>query len=187
MKKLFAILVVSVLTVNVTVAQNHHCGPVMNPHFEKLDSIRKSHFAKFSQEGWKKRGKHNEKKWGKHMAWGNHMGNRSFTWPGFTIQPQEETAQFVGGKEALLSWIEENITYPIAAGAVNAEGKVVVSFDVNNDGSIGNVHIEESANPLLDKEVVAIMGTMPNWIPAKQNGRNVKMKYTLPISFTAQS
>ena len=179
----------SVLTVNVTVAQNHHRRPMMNPHFEKLDSARRSYFAKFSKESWEKKMKDNEKRWGKHMAWGNHpmRGNFQRNWPEFKIQPQELTAQFVGGQEALLSWIEENITYPTLAKANNIGGKVVVSFDVNKDGTIGNVRVDESDNPMLDEELVAIVETMPQWIPAKQNGRNVKMRYTLPINFIAIS
>ena len=63
------------------------------------------------------------------------------------------------------------------------EGKVVVTFDVNDDGSVGNVQVKESASPILNDEVVSKLETMPNWIPAKQNGRNVKVKYTLPIVF----
>ena len=94
---------------------------------------------------------------------------------------------FIGGKEALMSWIEENVTYPVSADLTGVEGKVLVAFDVNADGTIGNVRVEESANHLLDDEVVSKLQTMPRWIPAFQNGRAVKVKYTLPINFTLQS
>jgi len=94
---------------------------------------------------------------------------------------------FIGGKEALMSWIEENVTYPVSADLTGVEGKVLVAFDVNADGTIGNVRVEESANPLLDNEVVSKLQAMPRWIPAFQNGRAVKVKYTLPINFTLQS
>ena len=103
------------------------------------------------------------------------------------LQPQEQMPQFVGGEEALLDWIQENITYPVLAEEASIEGKVVVAFDVNNDGSIGNVQVKESDNALLNLEIVDKLETMPNWIPAKQNGRNVKVRYTLPIKFTALS
>ena len=96
-------------------------------------------------------------------------------------------AQFVGGQEALTNWIEENITYPIQADVNGIEGKVVVTFDINKDGSISNVHAEGANNSILEDEVVNKISSMPNWIPARQNGRTVKVKYTLPISFTLLS
>ena len=86
-----------------------------------------------------------------------------------------------------MSWIEYNITYPMMASLNSIEGKVVATFDVNDDGTIGNVKIKESADPVLDNEVISKLESMPNWIPAKQNGRNVKVKYTLPIKFVALS
>ena len=91
--------------------------------------------------------------------------------------------EFVGGEEALQNWISDNITYPLLADANSIEGKVIVTFDVNNDGSIGNVQVKESAAPILNDEVVSKVETMPNWKPARQNGRYVKVKYTLPIVF----
>ncbi|MBP5386681.1 MAG: energy transducer TonB [Prevotella sp.] len=96
---------------------------------------------------------------------------------------QEQMPQFVGGEEALSEWIENNISYPLMADVNSIEGRVVVSFDVNEDGSIGNIQVEEYADPILADEVVNRLQYMPNWIPAMQNGRNVKVTYTLPIVF----
>ena len=67
------------------------------------------------------------------------------------------------------------------------EGKVIVTFDVNADGTVSNVKVKDSANPLLNDELVNMLETMPSWIPAKQNGRAVKVTYTLPIVFSAVS
>jgi protein TonB len=86
-----------------------------------------------------------------------------------------------------MSWLEENVTYPVSANLTGIEGKVLVAFDVNADGTVGSVHVKESANPLLESEVVSKLQEMPRWIPAFQNGRAVKVKYTLPINFTQQS
>jgi protein TonB len=97
---------------------------------------------------------------------------------------QEQMPQFIGGEEALADWIESNISYPIMAEVNGIEGRVVVTFDVNEDGTIGNIQVEESADPILADEVVTRLQMMPQWIPAIQNGRNVKVRYTFPIYFT---
>ena len=186
MKKLFAIVIMCALSANVVFAQNNsQKGMRMRHNFEHLDSTALNHMMQAHKDYWEKRKKEDEKRWRKHMAWG--YGHRMNHWfmPNMPLlgQPQEEVAQFDGGEEALISWIEENITYPSLA----YEGKVVVTFDVDVDGSIGNIKVKESANPILDSEVVDKLKTMPKWIPAKQNGRTVKMRYTLPINFTTIS
>ena len=189
MKKLLAIAIMCVLTANVAIAQNNHRRMMMRPHFETLDSAAKSHFMKMQKDFWEKQMKKNDKKWKKQTAWGFRpgFGNPWMNRHGFKIQPQEQEAQFVGGEEALMSWIEENITYPVLAEVTGVEGKVVVTFDVNDDGTISNVKVKNSVNSILDEEVVSKVESMPKWIPARQNGRPVKMKYTLPINFTELS
>lgn len=96
---------------------------------------------------------------------------------------QEQMPQFVGGEEALTDWIETNISYPLMADVNAVEGKVVVKFDIDEEGYIDNIQVEESADPLFAEEVVDKLQNMPQWIPAMQNGRCVKVRYTLPISF----
>lgn len=96
---------------------------------------------------------------------------------------QEQMPQFVGGEDALVDWIENNISYPLMANVYSIEGRVVVSFDINEDGTIGNIQEEEAADPILAEEVISRLQLMPQWIPAIQNGRNVKVRYTLPIYF----
>ncbi|MBR6181659.1 MAG: energy transducer TonB [Prevotella sp.] len=96
---------------------------------------------------------------------------------------QEQMPEFVGGEEALTEWIENNISYPMMAEVYSIEGKVVVAFDINEDGSVGNVQLESAADPIFADEVVSRIEKMPQWIPGMQNGRYVKVRYTLPISF----
>ena len=96
---------------------------------------------------------------------------------------QEQMPQFVGGEDALTEWIENNISYPLMADVNAVEGRVVVKFDIDENGYIDNIHVEESADPMLADEVVNRLQTMPQWIPAMQNGRCVKVRYTLPITF----
>ena len=188
MKKLFALFIVSILTANIAVAQVNNRKADVRPYFERLDSVSRSKLQKAHKEFWEKM-KDNDKKWKKHVAMGPRHGKPS--WENarqfFAEHPQEKMPEFVGGKEALMDWIEENITYPITADLTGVEGKVMAAFDVNPDGTISNVRIEESANPLLDSEVVSKLQEMPRWIPAFQNGRTVKVKYTLPINFTIHS
>ena len=190
MKKIFALLVVCVFSASIAVAQvNNNHRTAARHYFERLDSVSRSKLMKQHREFWKKQMKDNDKKWKKHVA----MSPRQWKAPwqnadkGFLLHPQEQMPIFIGGKEALMSWIEENVTYPVSADLTGVEGKVLVAFDVNADGTIGNVRVEESANPLLDNEVVSKLQAMPRWIPAFQNGRAVKVKYTLPINFTPQS
>ena len=96
---------------------------------------------------------------------------------------QEQMPQFVGGEEALSEWIEDNISYPLMADVYSIEGRVIASFDINEDGSISNIQVDEYADPILADEVVIRLQYMPNWIPAMQNGRNVKVNYSLAIVF----
>ena len=96
---------------------------------------------------------------------------------------QEQMAEFVGGEEALAEWIQENISYPMMADLYSIDERVVVSFDINEDGSVSNIQVEDAANPIFADEVVRKLETMPLWIPAMQNGRCVKVNYDLAISF----
>lgn len=189
MKKIFALIIVSVFSASIAVAQVNNHRSLNRPHFERLDSATRSKLMKSHKEFWMKQVKENDKKWKTHMA----KGPRQWKAPwqnsdkGFLLHPQEQMPMFIGGKEALMSWLEENVTYPVSANLTGVEGKVLVAFDVNADGTVGNVHVKESANPLLESEVVSKLQEMPRWIPAFQNGRAVKVKYTLPINFTQQS
>lgn len=191
MKKLLAIIMVCVCSVSVSFAQNQSEKPMprFQPRFHMLDSASRSNMMKARHESWEKFKSENEKKWKKHVAMGHHphFGFGKMPRHNLLIQKEEILPEFVGGKEALMDWIEDNITYPTMASTNSTEGKVVVTFDVNEDGTIGNVKVKESANPILDNEVVSKLENMPNWIPARQNGRNVKVKYTLPISFVSLS
>ena len=191
MKKLLAIIMVCVCSVNVSIAQNQSGKPATRhqPRYHTLDSASRSNMMKARHDAWEKFKNDNEKKWKKHVAmWHHpHMGFGRMSHHVILIEKEEQLPEFVGGEEALMSWIEENITYPTMASTNSTEGKVVVTFDVNEDGTIGNVKVKESADPVLDDEVVSKVESMPNWIPARQNGRNVKVKYTLPIKFVALS
>ena len=98
----------------------------------------------------------------------------------------EQQPQFPGGQSALLSWLSQNIHYPPVAEENGIQGRVVVSFVVEPDGSISNVQVVRGVDPSLDKEAVRVTKAMPKWQPGKQNGQAVRVKYNLPVTFKLQ-
>lgn len=98
----------------------------------------------------------------------------------------EQMPSFPGGAGALMSYLSQNIRYPVVAQENGVQGRVVVSFVVERDGSITDVHVVRSVDPSLDKEAQRVISSMPHWIPGKQNGSAVRVKYTVPVSFRLQ-
>ena len=98
----------------------------------------------------------------------------------------EQMPQFLGGEVALMKFIADNLQYPEAAKAKKIQGFVVVKFVVTKTGEIGEVKIVRSKYPILNKEAVRIVKSLPNFIPAKINGEVVDWWYTLPIKFKLQ-
>ena len=82
----------------------------------------------------------------------------------------EEMPQFPGGQNALLEYLGKNIKYPVVAEENGVQGRVVVTFVVERDGSITDVRVVKSVDPSLDKEAQRVVKSMPHWIPGKQNG-----------------
>ena len=90
---------------------------------------------------------------------------------------------FPGGKEELFKYLAYNMIYPADAAKNKVEGRVLVAFVVEHDGSISNVNVVNSVYPSLDKEAIRVVSEMPKWIPGKANGKTVRVKYTIPITF----
>ncbi|MGV2541757.1 TonB family protein, partial [Bacillus pumilus] len=82
----------------------------------------------------------------------------------------EQMPSFPGGNAALMKYLGDNIKYPVVAQENGVQGRVVVSFVVERDGSITDVKVVRSVDPSLDREAVRVVSTMPKWIPGKQNG-----------------
>ena len=91
--------------------------------------------------------------------------------------------QFPGGHSKLLEYIAHNLKYPAEAEMNCTQGRVIATFVVEEDGSISNAKVVRSIDPLLDAEALRIINTMPKWQPGMQNGKAVRVKYTIPISF----
>ena len=90
---------------------------------------------------------------------------------------------FPGGREELFKYLTYNVKYPIDATKNKIEGRVLVTFVVEHDGSISNVNVANSVYPSLDKESIRVVSGMPKWISGKANGKTVRVKYTIPITF----
>jgi protein TonB len=95
----------------------------------------------------------------------------------------EEVPEFPGGVAALMAYLRKNIKYPAICRENNIQGKVIVTFVVNKDGSIVDVEVAKGVNPALDKEAVRVISQMPNWQPGRQLGRPVRVRYSVPVSF----
>ena len=98
----------------------------------------------------------------------------------------EQMPQFPGGDRELLSFIAKNLHYPTIAQENGIQGKVFVRFVVSATGDVKDVKVMRSLDPYCDKEAIRVIQSLPKWIPGRQNGRNVPVYYTVPITFKLQ-
>lgn len=95
----------------------------------------------------------------------------------------EELPAYPNGQSALIDYIRKTAKYPLNAKAKGVEGKVVCSCIVNTNGELTDIRIAHSIDPELDKEAIRIVRNMPSWIPGRQNGKNIAVKFLIPITF----
>ena len=95
----------------------------------------------------------------------------------------EENAQFPGGDEACFKWLSEHIKYPSICQEQGVQGRVIVQFVVNKDGTIVDVKTVRSPDPNLTKEAERVVKEMPKWKPARQGNKNVRSRFNLPVMF----
>lgn len=100
----------------------------------------------------------------------------------------DEMPSFPGGNTALMNFLCQNVHYPIDAQIKGIQGSVLVSFVVEKDGSLSHIEISKSVAPILDAEALRVIKAMPKWIPAKQKGKPIRIKYEgVPINFKLQN
>ena len=99
----------------------------------------------------------------------------------------EQMPEFPGGQEALLKYVNSSIQYPPQAAENGIEGRVVVQFVVEKDGSVGEVRIGRSITKDLDREAARVCKSLPKFIPGRQNGQPVRVWFTLPVTFSLQN
>lgn len=95
----------------------------------------------------------------------------------------EENARFPGGNKACMKWIQEHIRYPEGNCVNIPQGRVLVTFIVEKDGSIDSISVTRSPDPLLSKEAIRVVSEMPKWIPARYYGKVIRSRYYLPVIF----
>lgn len=98
----------------------------------------------------------------------------------------EKMPEFPGGIQELMSFLSKNIKYPASAMAKNVQGRVIVQFVVEKDGTPTEFKVIRSVDPDLDAEALRLMKEMPKWKPGMQKGQVVRVKYTLPVTFRLQ-
>lgn len=96
----------------------------------------------------------------------------------------DENASFPGGDEACKKWLASNVVYPEYCKTKGIEGRVIVSFVVDKDGSIDDIKTIQSPHELLSAEAIRVISSMPKWIPAKLNGKTIRSRFNLPIMFS---
>jgi protein TonB len=98
----------------------------------------------------------------------------------------EQNPTFPGGQAELMAWISNHLKYPAIAAENGIEGKVIIQFVVGRNGAIRDANVVRALNPSCDREALRVVNAMPRWIPGKQNGKEVSVKFTLPITFKLQ-
>jgi len=98
----------------------------------------------------------------------------------------EDMPAFPGGDAALLNYLAKQVKYPVVAQENAIQGKVLVSFIVEKDGSVSNAKIVRAVDPVIDNEALRVVSTLPKWKPGKQGGKEVRVSYTVPINFVLQ-
>jgi len=95
----------------------------------------------------------------------------------------EQMPEYPGGMQAMFKYMADNMKYPADAEKQKVEGRVLVQFIVETDGSVSNTEVLTRVFPSLDAEAVRVINKMPKWIPGKQNGKVVRVKYVIPVNF----
>ena len=95
----------------------------------------------------------------------------------------EVMPQFPGGQDSLMSFLMHTVKYPKEAMEKGVQGRVVVQFIVEKDGTVSSPNVVKAVTPALDQEAIRVVQCMPKWAPGKQRGKEVRTKFTLPVTF----
>lgn len=102
------------------------------------------------------------------------------------LEKAEVMPQFPGGNQAMMKFVSENVQYPEEAKEKEISGRVLVGFIVEKDGSVNEVKIVRGIGGGCDEEAVRVVKAMPKWKPGKQDGKTVRVSYTMPFFFKMQ-
>jgi len=109
--------------------------------------------------------------------------NDSAKWEGRIYEVVEQMPSFPGGQSAMMRYINENLRYPEEAEQSDVVERAVVSFIVEPDGALSDIEITRSLDPAFDRMALLVVQGMPRWVPGKQDGKPVRVRYNIPVSF----
>ena len=95
----------------------------------------------------------------------------------------ETPASFPGGTKAMFEFIKDNLRYPAGYEETDIQGRVIVTFMIEEDGSLSDIKVSRGLDPKFDEEAVRVVSIMPKWTPAKVYGKPIKVRYTCRIDF----
>ena len=98
----------------------------------------------------------------------------------------EKMPEFPGGQNGIINYLQKTMQYPKDAQEKGLQGRVICSFIIEKDGSITNAEVMQGIEPSLDQEALRVVNAMPKWSPGMQRGKAVRVKYTVPLTFTLQ-
>ena len=98
----------------------------------------------------------------------------------------ETMPEYPGGQEVIYTYLNKNIKYPKADFNKNISGKVIVQFVIDTLGFVTDSKVIKPVSPTIDAEVLRVINGMPQWKPGTQQGKLVRVKYTIPINFSLQ-
>jgi protein TonB len=100
-----------------------------------------------------------------------------------SLREVERLPEFPGGIPAFVQWLTKNLKYPDYARKQRMQGKVIVSFIIETDGTTGTARIVQSANPHFDSEVMRVIRMMPKWKPGEDHGKPCRTLFVVPVNF----
>ena len=103
-----------------------------------------------------------------------------------TFYTFEEFPRYPGGERAMFGFVHNNLRYPMEAAENGIMGNVIIGFTINKEGTIVNIHLKKSVNPLLDSEALRIIRLMGKWKPGRKNGDLIDVNFSVPINFILQ-
>lgn len=98
----------------------------------------------------------------------------------------EEPPRFPGGHETLNRFLADNLRYPASAKQAGVSGTVFITFVIEPDGKVNDAGVLRGVNKVLDEEALRVIRIMPDWVPGKQHGKAVKVRFTIPVTFKLQ-
>jgi protein TonB len=99
------------------------------------------------------------------------------------VKPQVINPEFPGGEAAMMKFIQKNIKYPDMEREADIQGRIIVSFIVNEDGSLSNIYVAKGVSSGIDAEAIRVVKLLPRLKPGKQDGIPVRVQFMLPIDF----